>query len=87
MQSKDKRNQMGALEVKQFIADDNMRKTSMGKKGFGAGSQDMRGGASYLASSVPKGVGNNKFNLNDTMPVSGSNFNLIKQADGPAQPA
>ena len=79
IQSKDKRNQMFAPEVKQFILDDNMRRNIMsGQKHSGSHSaqHDNKVG-SYVQQPQP-----GRYNLNDTMPVvSSSNFNIIKHTN------
>ena len=63
---------MFAPEVKQFILDDNMRRTmTASQKVRVASKQD----GTYLALSR----GQVKYNLNDTMPVGSQNFNLLKQ--------
>ena len=57
LQSKDKRNQMDAPDVKQFIMDDNERRNMSrknGVKGHHGGSQDISNQASYVASSLQK---------------------------------
>lgn len=69
---------MNAPEVKQFINDDNMRKTLTSTQKLKMPQQDAMGG-SYLAQS--RGQNGVRYNLNDTMPLAGSNFNLLKQAD------
>jgi hypothetical protein len=78
-----------AYEVKQYIADDNARRSVAHKnqgrviRAGGAGSQDIGSTTAYLTQTNPKGS-EPRFNLNGTMPVQGSNLNFMKtqQSDG-----
>ena len=63
---------MFAPEVKQFILDDNMRRTMTASQKVRVASKK---DGTYLAQSR----GQVKYNLNDTMPVGSQNFNLLKQ--------
>jgi hypothetical protein len=70
---------MYAVEVKQFIIDENMRRTmTLGQKlNNNGGSLDLTHVPSYLASSIPKGT---RYNLNDTMPLGNTNLLLPEDA-------
>ena len=78
IQSKDKRHQMHAPEVKQFIIDDNIRRRTNRKKS-GMIQHEAATSSTYNQNEMNKKVvtDGTRFNLNDTMPLGGIGTNSI----------